>query len=130
VVIKNRPGDNSLASAGFPTRGNPFNRIYVNVNVIGRDVTPLYATTFMATLLAHELGHCIGFRHTDYFNRPNSCGFNPNENPNEGPGLEGVVHIPGTPVEADPNSWMLACLKQGDNRPFTANDRIALNFVY
>jgi hypothetical protein len=41
----------------------------------------------------------------------------------------GAVHIPGTPTGGDPNSWMLAC-SNGTNRPFNANDKIALAYLY
>lgn len=82
---------------------------------------------YLATILAHELGHCIGFRHTDYMNRAYSCGGSPT---NEGASTVGAVHIPGTPTTADPNSWMLACIGSGQNRPFNANDKTALNYLY
>ncbi|WP_317044047.1 M57 family metalloprotease [Hymenobacter amundsenii] len=49
---------------------------------------------------------------------------------NEGASTVGAVYIPGTPSGADPNSWMLACIGSTDDRPFNANDRTALNYVY
>ncbi|MFC6858965.1 M57 family metalloprotease [Zunongwangia atlantica] len=84
-------------------------------------------TDFIGSIIAHEMGHTIGFRHTDYFNRSLSCGSG---------GMEadtkniGAVHIPGTPVGNSPNSWMLACINRGVNRPFTANDIIALDYLH
>lgn len=111
-----------IASAGFPSGGNPYGTIsyasqYTN-----------YSSGFMTTVIAHEIGHCIGFRHTDYMNRAYSCG----SGGNEGQSTTGVgaVHIPGTPTGPDPNSWMLACLSSSTNRPFNTNDRTALNYVY
>lgn len=109
-----------IASAGFPSGGNPYNEVkyakmYSN-----------YSLNFMTTVLAHEVGHCIGFRHTDYMNRAYSCG----SGGNEGDGGVGAIHIPGTPTGEDPNSWMLACLSSTTNRPFNSNDKIALAYLY
>lgn len=110
-----------LASAGFPTAsGAPYNEVRVNTTIIGN-------TYNKVTILAHEIGHCIGFRHTDYMNRQYSCGGPP---VNEGDAGIGAIHIPGTPTGPDPNSWMLACIGMGVDRPFNANDITALNFLY
>lgn len=110
-------------SAGFPDAlGNPPSPIRLNASYIGN--TPNQA--WMATIIAHEIGHTIGFRHTDYFNRAYSCG----SGGNEGEAGVGADHIPGTPTAADPNSWMLACIGTGVNRPFNANDQVALNYLY
>jgi hypothetical protein len=51
---------------------------------------------------------------------------------NEGQSSTGVgaVHIPGTPTGPDAASWMLACIGNGIDRPFNANDLIALTYVY
>jgi hypothetical protein len=112
-----------LASSGFPTStGDPYNQIKVSVTAIGNQ--PLNTIT---SILAHEMGHCIGFRHTDYMNRSFSCGGSP---VNEGAGTVGAINIPGTPVGPDPNSWMLACIGSGQNRPFNSNDQVALNYLY
>ncbi|MET4106556.1 M57 family metalloprotease [Hymenobacter sp. UYP22] len=113
-----------LASAGFPTSaGAPFNEVKVNSRAIGN--TPV--TAYLATILAHEIGHCIGFRHTDYMDRSYSCG---GSTANEGASTVGAVLIPGTPSSADPSSWMLACIGSGQSRPFNANDRTALSYLY
>ena len=79
--------------------------------------------------MAHEIGHCIGFRHTDWFNRSISCGGFP---ANEGEGSIGAVHIPGTPTGADLSSFMLSCIpfSQGVDRPFTTADKVALDYLY
>ena len=115
-------GGNYIASAGFPSnQGNPypevkFNRQYQN-----------YSSGFLTTVIAHEMGHCIGFRHTDYMNRAYSCG---GSGGNEGSGTVGAIHIPGTPTGPDSGSWMLACLSASTNRPFNNNDKTALNYLY
>jgi hypothetical protein len=80
----------------------------------------------MTTVIAHEIGHCIGFRHTDYMNRSYSCGIGGNE----GDGGVGANLIPGTPSGPDAASWMLACLSSTTDRTFNDNDVIALNYLY
>nr|WP_294904851.1 M57 family metalloprotease [uncultured Lacibacter sp.] len=110
-----------IASAGFPSGGNP----YGTINYAKTYTT--YGIDFMTTVVAHEIGHCIGFRHTDYMSRQYSCG---GAAYNEGASSVGAVHIPGTPTGPDPNSWMLACLSATTNRPFNNNDKTALNYLY
>lgn len=111
-----------IASAGFPTSsGDPHGEIKY-----AKRYTSGYSAGFMTTVLAHEIGHCIGFRHTDYMNRAYSCG----SGGNEGASTVGAIHIPGTPTGPDPNSWMLACLGATTNRPFNANDKTALAYLY
>jgi hypothetical protein len=112
-----------IASAGFPTSGgDPYNEIKY-----AKKYTT-YSDGFMTTVLAHEMGHCIGFRHTDYMNRSYSCGTGGNEG-QETTGV-GAVHIPGTPTGPDAASWMLACLSSTTDRPFNSNDKVALNYLY
>ncbi len=117
---------NTLGSAGFPTSsGNPYNQIRMNTYWY----TPSIAVNALATTIAHEMGHCIGFRHTDYMNRSYSCG---GSAVNEGTAGVGAVHIPGTPTGPSAGSWMLACgsTSSSFNRPFTSADQTALNYVY
>lgn len=85
--------------AGFPTNGNPYKyvRIQRRTSDFGRDV--------VEHVITHELGHCIGLRHTDFFDRSISCGIGGNEGNSD----VGAIHIPGTPeeVNVDLNSVML-----------------------
>lgn len=111
-----------IASAGFPSGGNPYGTIKY-----ARNFTSGYSLGFVTTVVAHEMGHCIGFRHTDYMNRSYSCG---GSGGNEGSGSVGAVHIPGTPTGPDAKSWMLACLSATTDRPFNSNDKAALNYLY
>jgi hypothetical protein len=112
-----------LASAGFPTSsGNPYSQVILNNSAVSGQ-----PQNTVATILAHEIGHCIGFRHTDYMNRSYSCGGSP---VNEGASTVGAVHIPNTPTGPSAGSWMLSCIGSGQNRPFTSSDITALNYLY
>ena len=114
---------NVLGSSGFPSGGNPYPQVQMNSYWYSASTS----TNYMATIVAHEMGHCIGYRHTDYMNRKYSCGGRPQ---NEGSAGIGAVWIPGTPTGPDAGSWMLACIGSGVDRPFTSNDLVALNYVY
>jgi hypothetical protein len=115
-----------LGSAGFPTAsGDPYGEVKMSgvlESSYGLSVNGI------ATIMAHELGHCIGFRHTDYFDRSVSCG---GSTSNEGQAGVGAIHVPGTPTGATlaAKSWMLACTDGGD-RPFNNDDKTALTYLY
>jgi len=116
-----------LGSSGFPTNScDPYGEIKMSGIL---ESSYGLSTNGIATIIAHEIGHCIGFRHTDYFDRSISCGGSPT---NEGDGGVGANHIPNTPTGADlqgNGSWMLACT-DGSNRPFTNADKTALDYLY
>lgn len=115
----------TLGSSGFPTSsGNPYSQIQMNTNSAAYGSNPNLG--YVTSVIQHEMGHCIGFRHTDYMNRAFSCGGTAT---NEGASNVGAVLIPGTPSTADSGSWMLAC-SNGSDRTFNANDKIALNYLY
>ncbi|NET36527.1 MAG: protease B [Cyanothece sp. SIO1E1] len=115
-----------LGSAGFPTAGgDPYNEIKMSgilESAYGLSVEGI------ATIIAHEIGHCVGFRHTDYFDRSISCGGSPT---NEGTAGVGANHIPGTPTGASlaQKSFMLSCT-DGSDRPFNNDDKTALDYLY
>jgi len=115
----------TLGSSGFPdAAGNPYPQIKMNTNTQAYGSNPNQG--YITSVLQHELGHCIGFRHTDYFNRALSCG---GHKSNEKAGSIGAIQIPGTPSGFDSESFMLAC-SNGTDRTFNANDKIALNYLY
>ncbi|GAO42605.1 M57 family metalloprotease [Flavihumibacter petaseus] len=117
----------TLGSSGFPTSsGNPYNQVKMNTNEAAYGSNP--NLNYVASVLQHEIGHCIGFRHTDYMDRSYSCGGRRVNEEKPKSGL-GAVLIPGTPSGPDANSFMLAC-SNGSNRTFNANDIIALNYLY
>lgn len=114
----------TLGSSGFPSGGKPYPQIKLNTNTQAYGSNP--DLNYVTSVIQHEIGHCIGFRHTDYFNRALSCG---GSRSNEGSGGVGAVHIPGTPSRFDAESFMLAC-SNGGNRDFNANDKIAMDYLY
>jgi hypothetical protein len=128
VVGFNQPpsgGYITLGSSGFPTRqGDPYSQIKMNTNQYAYGSNP--DVNYVGSVIQHEIGHCIGFRHTDYMDRSYSCG---GAYSNEGASNIGAILIPGTPSGPDPNSWMLACSNGGD-RTFNSNDVVALNYLY
>jgi hypothetical protein len=115
----------TLGSSGFPTSsGNPYNQIQMNTNAQAYGTNP--DVNYVTSVIQHEIGHCIGFRHTDYMNRAYSCG---GRRSNEGSAGIGAIQIPGTPSKPDAESFMLACSNGGD-RTFNANDKIAMAYLY
>ncbi len=114
-------GANYIASAGFPSGGDPYGTVKYNKQYQN------WQNTTVTSVIAHEIGHCIGFRHTDYMDRSFSCGGSP---VNEGSSSVGAIHIAGTPTGPDSGSWMLSCIGNGTNRPFNNNDRTALGVLY
>ncbi len=105
-------------SAGFPSGGNPFK--FVQIYNIEE-----FSTNVNEHVITHEIGHSVGFRHSDYFSRQ-SCG----DNVNEGSGSTGANPIPGTPNGYDPTSIMLACFSTSSDGEFNNNDVTALNYLY
>ena len=109
-------------SSGFPTGGLPFNSIQ-----IGRGLSS-FATNTVAHVITHELGHCVGFRHSDFFDRSISCGGQPT---NEGDAGVGAILIPGTPSGATVGgSVMNSCFRTVEAGVFTSTDKTALNALY
>jgi hypothetical protein len=128
TVVAYYENSNVLGSAGFPTNtGDPYRQVKMNTYHYNTS-TGSSNVNYIGTIMAHEIGHCIGFRHTDYMRRAYSCGWGGNEGQSKN-GV-GAVHIPGTPTGPDAKSWMLACIGDGVNRPFNANDKVALTYIY
>jgi len=109
-------------SSGFPSGGRPFNTINIGSGLSGFNVNTI------EHVITHEIGHTIGFRHSDFFNRSISCG---GAATNEGNGGVGAILIPGTPTGATVGgSIMNSCFRTNETGEFTASDRTALNALY
>ena len=108
-------------SAGFPKGGKPYGTINIGTGLQN------YSADVNEHVITHELGHCIGFRHSDYYDRSISCG----SGGNEGSAGVGAIHIPGTPTDAKVGgSVMNSCFRATENGEFTASDVTALNYLY
>jgi hypothetical protein len=107
-------------SAGFPTNGNPYQYVQIQSG------TSNYGTNTTEHVMTHEIGHTLGLRHTDYFNRSLSCG----SGGNEGDGGVGAIHITGTPTGFDANSVMLSCFSANEDGEFGSFDVVALEYLY
>ena len=109
-------------SSGFPSGGLPFNSIQ-----IGKGLSS-FQTSTVTHVITHELGHCVGLRHSDFFDRSISCG---GQATNEGDGGVGAILIAGTPSGAVVGgSVMNSCFRTIEAGVFTSTDKTALNALY
>ena len=107
--------------AGFPNSSGQPNKFIQIYNL------EQFSTNVNEHVITHEIGHSIGFRHSDWFDRL-SCP--PQAQGNEGTGSDGAVHIPGTPTGRDVTSVMQACFSTSEDGEFNGNDVTALEFMY
>ena len=122
AVITGRISGPTGGSSGFPSGGQPFNKFQIGSGLKS------FAVSTITHVITHELGHTIGFRHSDFFDRSISCGGSPS---NEGDGGIGAILIPGTPSGANVGgSIMNSCFRTVETGEFTSSDVTALNALY
>lgn len=120
-TITLRTDSSTGGHSGFPAGGHPYRYAYIGTGMQS------YNNDVIEHVITHELGHCVGLRHTDYYNRSISCG----TGGNEGHATVGAVHIPGTPTTASVGgSVMNSCFRATETGEFTSADRAALATVY
>lgn len=119
-IVVYKPSGGAGGSAGFPSGGDPYKFVQIFSG------TDSFSNNVIEHVMTHEIGHCMGLRHTDYFNRSLSCG----TGGNEGSAGVGAIHIPGTPTGFDANSVMLACFSSSEDGEFGPFDVTALEFLY
>ncbi|HVE85409.1 MAG TPA: M57 family metalloprotease [Myxococcales bacterium] len=108
-------------SSGFPSGGKPYGTINIGVGLQS------YSTGVNTHVVTHEIGHCVGFRHSDYYDRSISCG----TGGNEGTAGVGAVLIPGTPSTAKVGgSVMNSCFRASESGNWSSSDKTALQYLY
>jgi hypothetical protein len=105
---------NVAAFASFPAGGNPGSTVYVNA-CFGYSISHAQ----MAHNMVHELGHTIGFRHSNYTQMGESAG------------VEGAVLISGTPTSGNASgSVMNGGTALNSWAGFATSDLTAVRAIY
>ncbi|WP_109435128.1 MULTISPECIES: M57 family metalloprotease [Aquimarina] len=124
MVVYNAGGTGQGGQAEFPNGGNPGKFIQILGGMANA------SNNVNEHVIGHEMGHALGFRHTDYAQR--RCG-----GANEGQAGVGAINIPGTPTAnrwgqngLDSDSIMISCFDGTEDGEFSNFDIVALQFLY
>jgi hypothetical protein len=122
ATISARTTSGTGGSAGFPQGGKPYGTINIGTGLQS------YSVDVNEHVITHELGHTIGFRHSDYYDRSISCG---GAASNEGASNVGAILIPGTSSTAKVGgSIMNSCFRSSESGEWSASDKTALDYLY
>lgn len=116
IMINNDNGtlpSNTIAAASSPQDGKAGTMIRINTDFNNGSISSSQKRYNMV----HELGHCIGFRHTNWSSRGETVG------------TLGANTIPGTPT-SDPNSVMNGGTADHSWAGFSSFDILAVRTVY
>lgn len=104
----------TLAQAEWPLNGNAGFQVRINNNT---DNNRVMTTGQKRHNIAHELGHCVGFRHTNWSGLGEST-------------ATGIVGTPNTGSNPDPNSVMNGGTALNSWAGFSSYDQIAFSSTY
>jgi hypothetical protein len=105
--------NNVIAAAEWPTSGNPGFQIRVNLDFLNNATVSSGQRIYN---LVHEIGHCIGFRHSDLNNNTEA--------------QNGAIPVPTTSAGIDNNSVMKAGTALNSWAGFSSDDIVAAQTVY
>ncbi|MBO9202093.1 MULTISPECIES: M57 family metalloprotease [Niastella] len=105
--------NNVIAAAEFPTSGKPGFQIRVNLDFLSNMTVSEGQRVYNMT---HEIGHCIGFRHSDLANNTEA--------------QNGAIAVPTTSAGIDNFSVMKAGTALNSWAGFSSDDIVAAQTVY